>query len=253
MRDPVLVDTGSGGWGRNNNHAIKRVSWESVMTRMFRAIPLSCVRLSLLSAVASVGLIASSGSASAGIFDFLTPHSTDTVQQSDDTNTAQSEDSDAPASDAALGEIPDKSVDADAAPSIETPLHHLYCVEYARIRSGLQIFGDAKTWWASAKSLYDEFTAPAANAVMVFAGSSRIRRGHVAVVTAVVSPREIRVDQANWQNHGEIDHNTPVIDVSPDNDWSQVRVWDMKSGQYGGHVYAISGFIGRTAPTSRGS
>jgi surface antigen len=121
------------------------------------------------------------------------------------------------------------------------------------MRSGLSIFGDAKTWWTSAKNIYDEFTAPVENAVMVFSGSSRIKRGHVAVVTSIVSPREIVVDQANWQNHGEIDRNTPVLDVSPDNNWSKVRVWDMRTRQFGTHVYAISGFIGQNLPVSRGS
>ena len=71
---------------------------------------------------------------------------------------------------------------------------------------------------------------PVEEAVMVFAGSKRLKRGHVAVVTGIVSPREIIVDQANWQNHGEIDHATPVLDVSRANDWSQVRVWDIPSG-----------------------
>jgi hypothetical protein len=142
------------------------------------------------------------------------------------------------------------TIDADMTPAIETPLHHFYCVEYARLRSGLEIFGDAKLWWARAKNVYQEFEEPAADSVMVFAGSRRIARGHVAVVTEIVSPREIRVDQANWQNHGEIDRNTPVLDVSAGNDWSKVRVWDMRSGQYGGHVYAIKGFIARNTPTS---
>jgi surface antigen len=129
-------------------------------------------------------------------------------------------------------------------PTIETPLHHLYCVEYARLRSGLEIFGDAKTWWQRAENIYARFTQPAAEAVMVFAGSARIARGHVAVVTRIVSPREIRVDQANWRNHGEIDHNTPVLDVSLQNDWSKVRVWDMGSNRFGARIYAIRGFIG---------
>lgn len=130
-------------------------------------------------------------------------------------------------------------------PSVERPLHRLYCVEYARLRSGFQIFGDAKLWWTRAQNAYAKLTQPVTDAVMVFAGSKRIRRGHVAVVTQIVSPREIRVDQANWQNHGEIDHATPVLDVSPNNDWSAVRVWDMASGQFGVRVYAIKGFIAR--------
>ena len=138
---------------------------------------------------------------------------------------------------AALPQLPE--------PSIETPLKKLFCVEYARARSGLAVFGDAKFWWAHARNLYARMTKPMENAVMVFSGSSRLRKGHVAVVTDIVSKREIRVDQANWQNHGEIDHATPVLDVSTRNDWSKVRVWDMRSGGFGAHVYAISGFIAK--------
>jgi hypothetical protein len=134
-----------------------------------------------------------------------------------------------------------------AEPSVEWPLRRLACVPYARLRSGLAIFGDAKLWWARARNLYDEFAQPAVDAVMVFSGSRRIRKGHVAVVTSIVSAREIIVDHANWQNHGEIDHNMPVLDVSRDNDWSQVRVWDVNSSRWGARVYRISGFIGRTA------
>lgn len=137
----------------------------------------------------------------------------------------------------ALPKLPD--------PSIETPLHRLFCVEYARARSGLAVFGDAKLWWSRAKNLYARMTRPMENTVMVFSGSKRLRKGHVAVVTDIVSKREIRVDQANWQNHGEIDHSTPVLDVSARNDWSKVRVWDMRSNGFGAHVYAISGFIAK--------
>jgi len=134
-----------------------------------------------------------------------------------------------------------------AIPSVERPLKRLYCVEYARLRSGLAIFGDAKLWWSRAKNLYAEFTQPAVDAVMVFSGSKRIRRGHVAVVTQIVSQREIIVDHANWQNHGEIDRNMPVLDVSSANDWSKVRVWDVNGSRWGARIYKISGFIGHAA------
>ncbi len=144
----------------------------------------------------------------------------------------------------AVAAAPDED-GATAEPSVEWPLKRLTCVPYARLRSGLAIFGDAKFWWARARNLYDEFAAPAVDAVMVFSGSKRIRKGHVAVVTGIVSPREIIVDHANWQNHGEIDHNMPVLDVSAANDWSQVRVWDVNTSRWGAHTYRISGFIGR--------
>jgi hypothetical protein len=141
-------------------------------------------------------------------------------------------------------------VAAISPPSVETPLRRLFCVEYARMRSGLAVFGDAKTWWARAKNLYARASHPVEEAVMVFSGSKRLKRGHVAVVTHIVSPREIIVDQANWQNRGEIDHATPVLDVSKANDWSQVRVWDIPSGTFGGRVYRISGFIAKEIKTA---
>ncbi|HMH64928.1 MAG TPA: CHAP domain-containing protein [Rhizomicrobium sp.] len=139
---------------------------------------------------------------------------------------------------------------AAVSPSVETPLHRLFCVEYARMRSGLAVFGDAKHWWDRAKNLYARASHPVEEAVMVFAGSKRLKRGHVAVVTEIVSARQIIVDQANWQNRGEIDHATPVLDVSAANDWSLVRVWDMRSGTFGTHVYAISGFIAKGLTTA---
>jgi hypothetical protein len=142
-----------------------------------------------------------------------------------------------------MPEVPSAPATEIPAPSIVTPLKKLFCVEYARARSGLAVFGDAKYWWARAKNLYTRMARPAEEAVMVFSGTKRLKHGHVAVVTHIVSNREIRVDQANWQNKGEIDLATPVLDVSAKNDWSKVRVWDMRSNGFGAHVYAISGFI----------
>ncbi|MEO8302154.1 MAG: CHAP domain-containing protein [Rhizomicrobium sp.] len=145
---------------------------------------------------------------------------------------------------------PHLPVVAALTPSVETPLRRLFCVEYARMRSGLAVFGDAKHWWARAKNLYARLPHPVEEAVMVFSGSKRLKRGHVAVVTEIVSPRQIIVDQANWQNKGEIDHATPVLDVSAKNDWSKVRVWDIPSGTFGRRVYAISGFIAKEFKTA---
>jgi hypothetical protein len=149
-----------------------------------------------------------------------------------------------------LGAPPRLPAVVAAAPTVETPLHRLFCVEYARMRSGLAVFGDARHWWDRAKNLYARLPHPVEDAVMVFAGSKRLKRGHVAVVTNIVSPRQIIVDQANWQNKGEIDHATPVLDVSAGNDWSLVRVWDIRSGGFGAHVYAISGFIAKGMRTA---
>jgi surface antigen len=128
-------------------------------------------------------------------------------------------------------------------PTYERASKFLQCVEYARSLTGLNIFGDARHWWERARNLYARASHPAEEAVMVFTGTKRLAHGHLAVVSHIVSPREIRVEQANWLNRGEIDRATPVLDVSEKNDWSKVRVWDMPSGQFGSRVYAISGFI----------
>ena len=145
----------------------------------------------------------------------------------------------------ALGELPTPRLPAPrvrAAATVEKADKKLFCVEFARNLSGLAIFGDAKYWWTRAKDLYDRASHPVEEAVMVFSGSAKLKKGHVAVVSEIVSAREIRVEQANWMNKGEIDHATPVLDVSAKNDWSKVRVWDVSSQQFGS-VYAVSGFI----------
>ncbi len=138
--------------------------------------------------------------------------------------------------------LPLTQVAALPAPRAEKGSKFFYCVEYARQLSGLSIFGDARYWWARAKGLYERAAKPAQDAVMVFTGNSKLKRGHVAVVSNVISSREIRVEQANWLNRGEINYSTPIIDVSENNDWSKVRVFHTPTGKFGS-VYAVSGFI----------
>ncbi len=79
---------------------------------------------------------------------------------------------------------------------------------------------------------------------MVLAGYSGSNRAHVAVVRRIVSAREIRIDHANWLNNGAIFLDDPVADVSPNNDWSEVLVWNVQTHAWGGHTYNVQGFIG---------
>jgi hypothetical protein len=143
-------------------------------------------------------------------------------------------------------------ISEDPAPMSDTPtfvrsLRHIYCVEFARLRSGIAIFGDAKTWWDHAKGQYARGADPLPGAVMVFAATRKMTRGHVAVVKRIVSSREVIVDHANWRRDGNIYLNAPVIDVSANNDWSKVRVFDSRGGRMGSNVYPIKGFVSRTA------
>lgn len=133
--------------------------------------------------------------------------------------------------------------DANAAPHVLADEPRLQCVPFARDRSGIEIYGDANTWWAKAAGRYPRSSSPAPGSVLVMRGYNDPRRGHVAVVTQVVSSRMILVDHANWLNHGEISVNVPVTDVSPNNDWSAVRVWYIPTRQWGARIYHADGFI----------
>jgi hypothetical protein len=119
----------------------------------------------------------------------------------------------------------------------------LQCVPFARQASGVQLYGDANTWWVQAEGRYVRSNTPAFGSVFVIRGFNNPGRGHVAVVTHVDSSRLIRVDHANWLNGGEISVGVPVLDVSPDNDWSEVRVWHIPGGHWGGRTYGAEGFI----------
>jgi aspartate 1-decarboxylase len=59
----------------------------------------------------------------------------------------------------------------------------------------------------------------------------------------VLSSREVIVDHANWGRDGRIYLNAPVVDVSENNDWSLVRVWNTRAGTMGSSTYNIKGFI----------
>jgi len=120
----------------------------------------------------------------------------------------------------------------------------MQCVPYAREHSGIKIFGDATTWWNQAAGHYPRITTPQAGSVMVLHDYAGPDHGHLAVVRALAGPREIRVDHANWLDDGAIYVNDPVMDVSADNDWSQVRVFNIKTGGWGTKVYPVQGFIG---------
>jgi surface antigen len=126
---------------------------------------------------------------------------------------------------------------------VEGSREPVQCAPYARDHSQVKIYGDAWTWWDQAAGHYARASAPEAGAVMVLLGYAGPERGHVAVVERIVSPREIRVDHANWLDDGSVFINDPVVDVSADNDWSEIRVWNIKTGAWGGNVYPVQGFI----------
>ena len=123
------------------------------------------------------------------------------------------------------------------------------CVRFAREFSGIQIFGDAHTWWGQAQGEYRTGRQPEVGAVLVFRPTGRMTRGHVAVVSNILTERVVRISHANWGgSRGRIERDVTVVDVSPDNDWSQVRVWHNPSDDLGVSVYPTYGFIYQPTP-----
>ena len=118
----------------------------------------------------------------------------------------------------------------------------LSCAPFARELSGLALYGDADTWWDEAAARYTRAAHPVPGAVLVLRRSGRLPTGHVAVVSRLLTPRQILVIEANWVP-GELDEDQLVVDVSEQNDWTEVRVWYPPTNQMGSHVYAAYGFI----------
>lgn len=124
---------------------------------------------------------------------------------------------------------------------------YLQCVPFARAESGVDIRGNAKTWWSQAAGQYERGQEPRRGAVMAFAGTRGMPMGHVAVVKKILNDREILIDHANWSpingRRGQIERNVRVIDVSDRGDWSMVRVWYAPIGDLGLRTNPVQGFI----------
>lgn len=118
----------------------------------------------------------------------------------------------------------------------------LQCVPYAREHSGIALVGNALTWWSKAAGAYERGYRPEVGAVLNFRATGRMNLGHVAVVSRVVDSRNVQIDHANWSSRGAISRNIGVIDVSPNNDWTAVRVALPRGDDYGS-VYPTYGFI----------
>lgn len=133
---------------------------------------------------------------------------------------------------------------AIAAPAVAAPWQ---CVTFARVFSGIDLHGNAATWWGQATGKYARSNAPRIGGVLVFKPTSAMRVGHVATVSAVVSPREIHVTHANWSpingRRGQVENDVAVVDTSDAGDWSQVRVWYAPAGEVGRRDYPVFGFI----------
>ena len=117
----------------------------------------------------------------------------------------------------------------------------LQCVPYAREVSHIELTGNAYLWWAEAAGRYSRGDMPEVGAVLNFRGVGRMPLGHVAVVTDVINRRAVLVTQANWVAD-TITNDVRIDDISPDNNWTQVRV-ELGDSSTLGSAYPTYGFI----------
>lgn len=116
------------------------------------------------------------------------------------------------------------------------------CVRAVRSMSDFSIQGDAWTWWQHSEGTYEHDVRPQAGSVLVFKRTGQLGRGHVSLVSNVIDSRTIEVDHT-WLRSGQIRRGMTVIDVSPSNDWSEVRVWNEPTDQLGTRTYPTYGFV----------
>lgn len=132
-----------------------------------------------------------------------------------------------------------------------TPAHALneglQCVPFARALTGVEIRGDAHSWWDQAEGRYERGSRPKVGAVMTFVPHGNMRLGHVAAVRRIIDKRTLLISHANWSTidgvRGHIEEDVRVIDVSEENDWSRVRVWYTPNGALGTTEWPLHGFI----------
>lgn len=121
------------------------------------------------------------------------------------------------------------------------------CVPFARTASGIELYGDAWSWWEKAAGRYRRGYVPREGAVIVFARSPRLPLGHVAVISRVIDERVVMVTHANWSRingtRGHVERDVTLTDVSAAGNWSQVKVWYRDSDGLGSTAYPVSGFI----------
>lgn len=124
---------------------------------------------------------------------------------------------------------------------------YIECVPFARDSSGIRIYGDAYTWWDQAAGHYARGSSPKPGAVMALRPYGAMVLGHVATVSAVIDSRTVLLSHANWSpiggQRGQVERNVKAIDVSPQNDWSEVRIWYAPQGALGTTRWPVAGFI----------
>jgi hypothetical protein len=138
--------------------------------------------------------------------------------------------------------------------AVTTSAEAMNCVQFMQHASQVSLHGDAYTWWDNANGQYGRGGRPQPGAVMVFSKTGNLQHGHVAMVRSVRDNRTVLVDHANWSpirgHRGQVERAVAIVDVSPHNDWSRVRVWYNPTAEIGQTVYPVKGFVYPKHPTT---
>ena len=148
--------------------------------------------------------------------------------------------------------ISDRASSGYEAGDSEAGLPYIQCVPYARRVSGIQLYGDAHTWWGQAAGHYARGMRPRVGAIMAFRPYGAMQLGHVAAISKVVDDRTVLLRHANWSpidgRRGQPEDNVRAVDVSSAGDWSEVRVWYAPIGALGTTHWPVNGFIYNQKP-----
>ena len=82
-----------------------------------------------------------------------------------------------------------------------------------------------------------------ASTKLIHGGLRYLEHRAFRLVREALNEREVLLTHANWSYRGGIERNVRAIDVSPNNDWTNVRVWYGPIGDLGLRPNAAKGFI----------
>ena len=123
-----------------------------------------------------------------------------------------------------------------------TKAHAAACVFWVRQLTDMALRGDAWQWWDAAAGRYERGANPEIGSVLVFKRARGLSRGHVSTVSRVIDRRTVEVDHS-WLSDNRLYRGMRVVDISPRNDWSSVRVWHPRINDLGSTVYPTFGFV----------
>lgn len=109
--------------------------------------------------------------------------------------------------------------------------------------SHVELPGDAWTWWDQAKGRYDRGQRPRVRAVIALPRQPSLPSGLVAVVSRIIESRVLMLDHARWPEASAEGESITLFDVSPNNDWTTIKVYQRSGATVGGRTYQVYGFI----------